>query len=102
MHHFLQDIKTEGKAEREAGIIIVKYIREGRITEEEDHVLRTQVMDSLKILGIGVPFVLIPGASVLMPILIRVASKHHIELMPSAFTQGGTNAGNEAPAGSSS
>ena len=56
--------------------------------------LRTQVMDSLKILGIGIPFVLIPGASILMPILVRVARKHHIELMPSAFVQGGTDPGN--------
>jgi len=51
-------------------------------------------MDSLKILGIGIPFVLIPGASILMPILVRVARKHHIELMPSAFVQGGTDPGN--------
>ncbi len=95
MHHFLHDLKTEAKGEREAAHIIVKYIREGNITAEEDHILKTQVMDSLKILGIGVPFVLIPGASVLMPILIKVASKHNIELMPSAFiTQAETNSGN--------
>ncbi|OQP60440.1 hypothetical protein A3860_33495 [Niastella vici] len=92
IHHFLHNLKTEGKGEREAALIIVKFIREGKITAEEDHILKTQVMDSLKILGIGVPFVLIPGASVLMPILIKVASKHHIELMPSAFiTQAETN-----------
>ena len=94
MHHFLHGLKTEAKGEREAALIIVKYIREGKISAEEDHILKTQVMDSLKILGIGVPFVLIPGASVLMPILIKVASKHNIELMPSAFvTQSETNAG---------
>ncbi|MBO9202147.1 MULTISPECIES: LETM1 domain-containing protein [Niastella] len=85
IHHFLHGIKTEAKEERAAALIIVKYIREGEITAEEDHILKTQIMDSLKILGIGVPFVLIPGASVLMPILIKVASKHNIELMPSAF-----------------
>jgi hypothetical protein len=92
IHHFLHNLKTEGKGEREAALIIVKFIREGKITTEEDHILKTQVMDSLKILGIGVPFILIPGASVLMPILIKVASKHNIELMPSAFiTQAETN-----------
>jgi hypothetical protein len=92
IHHFLHNLKTEGKGEREAALIVVKYIREGKITVEEDHILKTQVMDSLKILGIGVPFILIPGASVLMPILIKVASKHNIELMPSAFiTQPETN-----------
>ncbi len=45
-------------------------------------------MDSLKIVGIGIPFVLIPGGSVLMAIIIRVADEHHINLMPSAFTAG--------------
>lgn len=96
IHHFLHGIKTEAKEEQEAALIIVKYLREGKITEEEDHILKTQVMDSLKIIGIGVPFVLIPGASVLMPILIKVASKHNIELMPSAFiTKAETNSGNQ-------
>ena len=92
MHHFMHNLKTEGKGEREAALIIIKYIREGTISMEEDHLLKTQVMDTLKILGIGVPFILIPGASILMPILIKVASKHNIELMPSAFiTQTETN-----------
>lgn len=84
-HHFLQGIKTEYKGDKEAGSIICKYLKDGKIDEEEDHILRTQLMDSLKIIGIGVPFVLIPGASIIMPILIRVAVKHHIELLPVAF-----------------
>lgn len=84
-HQFLRGIKAEGDGEKKAVLIIQKYIKEGKISEEEDHVLKTQLMDSLKIIGIGVPFVLIPGASILIPILIKVASKYHIELMPSAF-----------------
>ena len=86
-HHFLQDIKTEYDGDKDAGTIIRKYLKGEKISEEEDRLLRTQLMDSLKIIGIGVPFVLIPGASILMPILIKVANKHHIELLPSAFTK---------------
>jgi hypothetical protein len=85
-HHFLLGIKTEYKGDKEAAIIIRKFIKEGKISDEEDHIIKTQFVDSLKIVGIGVPFVMIPGASILMPILIKVASKHNIELMPSAFT----------------
>ncbi len=88
-HHFLQEIRTEYDGEKKAGFIIQQYIKEGKITEEEETILKTQLMDSLKIVGIGIPFVLIPGASILMPILIKVASKHNIELMPSAFAQPG-------------
>lgn len=84
-HRFLQEAKTEYKGEKAAGIIIQKYIKEGKISDEEEMILKTQLMDSLKIVGIGVPFVLIPGASILMPILIKVAAKYRIELMPSAF-----------------
>lgn len=86
-HHFLQGLKMEYNGDKEAVLIMRKYIREGKITDAEDTILKTQLMDSLKIIGIGVPFVLIPGASILMPILIKVASRHNIELMPAAFTK---------------
>lgn len=85
-HHFLQGIKTECKGDKEAALIIQKYLKGVKITEEEDHILKTQFMDSMKIIGIGIPFALVPGASILMPILIKVAAKHNIELMPAAFT----------------
>jgi len=84
-HHFLQGVKTEYHGDKEAAAIIHKFLKEGKITDEEDHILKTQLMDSLKIVGIGVPFALIPGASIVIPILIKVASKHNIELMPAAF-----------------
>jgi hypothetical protein len=45
------------------------------------------VYDILKTLGVGIPFALIPGASILIPILIKVAQKKGINLLPSAFTE---------------
>jgi len=87
IHHFLQDVKTEYNGEKEAVIIMRKYLKEGSITDDEEKILKIQVMNSLKIVGIGIPFALIPGASILMPIIIKVAGKHHIELMPSAFVE---------------
>ena len=85
-HHFLINMKTECDGTREAAAILRKYMREGTITAEEEHILKTQLMDSLKIIGVGIPFVLIPGASILIPILIKVAGKHNVELLPSAFS----------------
>lgn len=85
-HHFLNGVRTEYTGEKEAIVIIRKYIGGNKITDEEYHILKTQLADSLKIVGIGVPFALIPGASIVMPILIKVAEKHNIELMPSGFT----------------
>ena len=84
-HHLLLSIHKEGENAREAGIVIRKYVATGSITEDEEKLLKLQVADTLKIIGIVVPFVLIPGASILMPILIKVASKHNINLMPSVM-----------------
>ncbi len=85
-HHFLHCVRIEYDGTREAGSIVRKYMTEGKISSEEEHTLKLQLVDSLKLVGVVVPFVLIPGASILMPILIRVAGKHNIELLPAAFT----------------
>ncbi len=84
-HHFLYCVKTEYAGTKEAAQIMEKYLKGEKITHEEEHILKTQLVDSLKIAGVVVPFVLIPGASILMPILIKVAAKHNIELLPTAF-----------------
>ena len=82
-HHFILSLH-KGKANtRQSALIIKKYIETGAITAEEESVLKLQLSDTLKIVGIGIPFVLIPGASIVMPILIKVARKHNINLLPS-------------------
>ncbi len=86
-HHFLHCIKIEYEGTKEAGSIVEKYMKGEKITTEEEHVLKVQLVDSLKMVGVMVPFVMVPGASILMPILIKVASKHNIELLPSAFNE---------------
>ena len=35
--------------------------------------------------GIGIPFMLIPGSTLLMPFLIKLANKRGIDLLASAF-----------------
>ena len=85
-HHFLHCITIEYHGTREAGVIVEKYLKYGKLTAEEEHILKTQLVDSLKMIGVVVPFVLVPGASILMPILIRIAGRHNIQLLPSAFT----------------
>lgn len=87
VHHLLLGIKTEYDGDRQAADIIRKYIAGGTISVQEDEILRTQVMDSLKIVGIGIPFVLIPGASILMPIILKIASRYNIDLTPSDFEE---------------
>ena len=82
-HHLLISVHKEEANTKETGIIIKKYIETGSISDAEEKALKLQLADTLKIVGIVVPFVLIPGASIVMPILIKVAGKHNINLLPS-------------------
>ena len=83
----LVNIKQEAIETQDASKILVKYIKAENISKEEEKEFRTQVYDLLKVLGIGVPFALIPGASLLLPFLIKVAQKKGIKLLPTAFNE---------------
>ena len=85
MKTFVSKMGTEAKETREASKVIVKFLKEGKVSKEEEHELKTQIYDLFKMAGIGVPFVLIPGSTLLMPFLIKLANKKGIELLPSAF-----------------
>lgn len=87
----LMNLKTEATETQEATKILVKFIKEGSVSKEEEKELRTQVYDLLKVLGIGVPFALIPGASLLLPFLIKLAKEKGIQILPTAFNEGKDN-----------
>tara|TARA_R110001583_G_scaffold4351_1_gene25162 strand:+ start:7780 stop:8118 length:339 start_codon:yes stop_codon:yes gene_type:complete len=80
-------MKNETTDTKEASRIIYKYISQQQITKEEENHLKTQVYDIFKILGIGVPFVFIPGATLLIPFIIKIADKKGISLIPSGFKE---------------
>jgi hypothetical protein len=82
---FLENIKEQAENTEEAGGVIKKYLLGEQLNDEDEKILKTQLIDWLKIFGVVIPFVLIPGASILMPFIIKVAKKYNIELMPSAF-----------------
>lgn len=86
-HELIVNIKTEATETQVASKIFVKYIKGGNVSKEEEKELRTQVYDLLKVLGIGVPFALIPGASLLLPFLIKIAQKNGVQLLPTAFNE---------------
>lgn len=81
----LINIKIEATETRQASKVFVKYVKEGKVSKEEEDELRAQVYDILKVLGIGIPFALVPGASLLIPFLIKIAKKKGIDLLPTAF-----------------
>lgn len=85
LNEFFVGIKNEALDTKEASRIIYKFILEQNITKEEEKHLKIQVYDLLKILGVGVPFMLIPGATLLIPFILKAAEKKGMNLYPSNF-----------------
>ncbi|SDW97839.1 LETM1-like protein [Lutibacter oricola] len=82
---FLIGLKNEAVDSKETSRIILKFVAKQKISKLEEKHLKTQVYDVFKILGIGVPFVLIPGATLLIPFILKAAEKKGIDLIPSNF-----------------
>ena len=86
LHNFLQSLKTEYKGTKSSAKVIEKYLKGEKITPQDDLLLRRQFFDYLKYIGIGIPFIIIPGSMILLPLLVREAKKHNIDLLPSSFS----------------
>ena len=84
---FFINLHSEAKETRDASKIIVKYVRNGKLSKQEEKELKLQVYDLLKIMGIGVPFVMIPGSTILIPFLMKIAEKRGINILPSSFSK---------------
>ncbi len=82
---FLSGLKNEAVDTKETSRIILKFVAKQTITKKEEKHLKTQVYDVFKILGIGIPFMIIPGATLLIPIILKAAEKKGIDLIPSNF-----------------
>ncbi len=85
LNNFLIGMKNEASDTKEASRIIIKFIAQQHITTKEEKHLKTQVADIFKILGIGIPFMLIPGATLLIPFILKAADKKGIDIYPSNF-----------------
>jgi len=85
LNEFLEKSAHEIAETKEAGIILNKYLHGHKLTIEEKKFIRTQTFDVLKSIGIIVPFAFIPGASILIPVIVVVAKKKGIQILPSSF-----------------
>jgi hypothetical protein len=82
---FAKNLGTEAKETGKASKILMKFLVNGKVTEEEEKELKIQVYDLFKIAGIGIPFFMIPGASLLLPFLLKISSKYGINILPTSF-----------------
>jgi hypothetical protein len=84
---FVKRVSEQASETREAARILKRYARDGKVSQEDEEIFREQFIDMLKIIGIGIPFSLIPGATVLLPAALSVAKKFNINLLPSSFRE---------------
>jgi hypothetical protein len=84
---FLIKLKREGNETSEAAIILSRYAKGEKISLEDAEKFRNQMIDVIKMLGIGIPFVVIPGSTLLLPIVLSVAKKYNIDIFPSSFKE---------------
>ncbi len=82
---FMDGIKNEASDSKETRRILIHYIAKQKISKEEELHLKKRVYDIFKKLGIGVPFMLIPGATLLIPFILKAAEKKGINLYPTNF-----------------
>lgn len=82
---FFKGLKEGAKDTKKTTRIIQKFATKEGIDKEDEQFLKTYVGDLLKLVGIGIPFVLIPGATLIIPFIIRAAEKRNIDLIPSNF-----------------
>lgn len=84
--NFSRKIKLEVWETKEAGMIAHKYMKHENVSAPERKFMLVQITDIIKIVLIGIPFAVIPGASILLPVIIKVSSKAGVNLLPSSFS----------------
>ena len=92
---FAKDLSNEAKETKHASKILVKFITDGKVSPEEEKELKTQVYDVFKMVGIGIPFFMIPGSTLLLPFLIKISAKYGVNLLPSSFNHSNDKAKDE-------
>ena len=84
---FLHKAHKEIDETKEAGLILKRYAKGHDISLEEKETVRIVFYDMIKIAGIGIPFTLVPGSSLILPFFVYAAKKYNINILPSAFSE---------------
>jgi len=85
LRDFATKVGNEAEETKEAGSIIRRHLAGEKISPEDNKILKAQMFDIMKGVGIGIPILVIPGATIIVPVIIRVAKKYGINIMPSSF-----------------
>jgi hypothetical protein len=80
---FFDILKKEYGDTKDLLPILQKFIKTGQITDREKVLFRNQMKDLLKLTGLGaIAAIPIPGTMLMIPIIIQLAKKFKINLLP--------------------
>jgi len=80
---FFDILKKEYGDTKDLLPIIQKFIKGGTLTPQEKKAFQTQIKDTLKLMGLGtIAAVPIPGTMLLIPVIVQLAKKFNINLLP--------------------
>jgi hypothetical protein len=82
---FFNNLRKEASETKQAGYLVVKYLKKGKLSKKEEKELKLQFYDVLKIMGVGIPFFMIPGSTVLVPFLVKLSRKLGLDIIPTSF-----------------
>ena len=82
---FFNSLRKEAIETKQASYLVVKFLKEGKLSKKEEKELKLQFYDVLKIMGVGIPFFMIPGSTVLVPFLIKLSRKLGLDIIPTSF-----------------
>ena len=82
---FFNSLRKEAIETKQASYLVVKFLKEGKLSKKEEKELKLQFYDVLKIMGVGIPFFMIPGSTVLVPFLIKLSRKLGLDIIPTFF-----------------
>ena len=82
---FFNNLRKEASETKQAGYLVFKYLKKGKLSKKEEKELKLQFYDVLKIMGVGIPFFMIPGSTVLVPFLVKLSRKLGLDIIPTSF-----------------
>ena len=84
---FLKRLKNEGSKTSDAAVILSRYARGENVSKEDMDKFRLQMIDVAKMVGIGDPLAIIPGSTLLLPLVLSIAKRYNIDILPSSFKE---------------
>ena len=82
---FFNNWRKKANETKQASYLLVKFINEGKLSKSEKKRVKASILRGVKLMGLGIPFFIIPFASVLVPFSFNLSTKFGMDILPISF-----------------